>query len=134
MIIAIDFDGPIAEDRWPEIGPMTEDAAWGLRELANDEHALVLWTCREGEALREACAWLVSRMLDSCFSETNANPRFAIDAYGTDPRKIGADVYIDDKNLGGFPGWKKAVAMIGAMQPQPPYPKTKAAEHVQKWS
>ena len=115
MIIAIDFDGPIAEDRWPEIGPMTEDAAWGLRELANDGHALVLWTCREGEALKEAGAWLASRMLGSCFSETNANPRFAIDAYGTDPRKIGGDVYIDDKNLGGFPGWKKAVAMIRAM-------------------
>jgi len=27
-------------------------------------------------------------------------------------RKIDADIYIDDKNLGGFPGWTKVWEML----------------------
>jgi len=28
------------------------------------------------------------------------------------PRKIEADVFIDDRNLGGFPGWGKTFEML----------------------
>ncbi|MCK7539143.1 MAG: hypothetical protein MZV63_53570 [Marinilabiliales bacterium] len=28
------------------------------------------------------------------------------------PRKVNADIFIDDKNVGGFPGWGEVLNMI----------------------
>lgn len=39
------------------------------------------------------------------FAYANMNTKELIEFYGTDTRKISADMYIDDKNFGGFPGW-----------------------------
>lgn len=50
MIIAIDFDGTIVENRYPEIGHERPFAIETLKLLQQDHHRLVLWTCREGQA------------------------------------------------------------------------------------
>ena len=51
MIIAVDFDGTIVENRYPEIGEERPFATETLKMLIKDRHRLVLWTCREGELL-----------------------------------------------------------------------------------
>ena len=57
---------------------------------------VILWTCREGELLQQAVDWCKGMGLE--FDAVNENLPFMIERYGSDPRKIGADVYIDDKN------------------------------------
>lgn len=48
-IIAVDFDGTLCENKWPEIGePMFGTIAYLLKEKEQGAK-LILWTCRVGE-------------------------------------------------------------------------------------
>ena len=49
MVIAVDFDGTIVENKYPEIGQELPFAIETLKMLIKDRHRVVLWTCREGE-------------------------------------------------------------------------------------
>ena len=51
MIIAVDFDGTIVENRYPYIGNEKPFAIETLKLLTRDHHQLILWTCREGRLL-----------------------------------------------------------------------------------
>lgn len=95
-VIAIDFDGVICTDEHPEIGKPNMEIIQEARTLREKGTCLILWTCRTGkelEAAVEACRnWGLE------FDAVNENPKFRIDLYGgSDPRKIGADEYWDDK-------------------------------------
>ena len=57
MIIAIDFDGTVVDHRYPEIGPEAPGAIQTLRDLAEREHRLILFTMRSGYHLGEAIEW-----------------------------------------------------------------------------
>ena len=57
MIIAVDFDGTIVENRYPDIGKEIPFATETLRMLIHDGHQLILWTVREGKYLDEAVDW-----------------------------------------------------------------------------
>lgn len=104
MKIAVDFDGTIVEHRFPEIGEELVFAFETLRELQKQRHQLILWTFRNGKELDEAIEYCRNRGVE--FYAINKNyPEEVFD--DTISRKILADVYIDDKNLGGFPGWVK---------------------------
>lgn len=98
MIIAIDFDGTLVDDQFPEIGepiwPMV-DAVW---RLGFTDHELVLWTSRVGEKLEEAVKWCEEH--DLKFASINSNTPGNLSQYGTDPRKVFADIYIDDRTVG----------------------------------
>ena len=103
MTIAVDFDGTIVEHKFPEIGKEKPFAIETLLQLQEDGNRLILWTSREGELLEKAVAFCHERGLD--FYAINSNqPRGALFASqaGT---KVVADVYIDDRNLGGLPDW-----------------------------
>jgi len=100
MIIAIDFDGTIAHNAWPSIGEPVEGAIETIGNLYAEGHMLVLWTCRSGGPLDWACRWLDYHGVLDCFAAFNRNLSSALEQYGTDPRKIGADLYIDDAALG----------------------------------
>ena len=54
MTIAVDFDGTIVENRYPEIGDERMFATETLKMLIQDRHRLILWTCREGRLLDDA--------------------------------------------------------------------------------
>ena len=56
---------------------------------------VILWTCRCGDLLEEAVAWC--RMFGLEFDAVNENVAQTLEQYGTESRKISADVYIDDK-------------------------------------
>ncbi len=100
--IAVDFDGTIVEHNYPRIGKDKLFAFETLRELQKHGALIILWTFRSGKELEEAVGYCRNKGIE--FYAVNRNyPEEEYDE-GTS-RKINADVYIDDKNLGGFPGW-----------------------------
>ena len=109
MIIAIDFDGTIVEHKYPDIGKEMLFAFETMKELQKQNHQLILWTYRSGKELDEAIEFCRERGLE--FYAVNKNyPEEECDERIS--RKIQADVYIDDRNLGGFPGWSKVWQML----------------------
>lgn len=98
MIIAIDFDGTLVEDAFPKIGEAYDDMVDVVRRLGHTDHELILWTSRVDERRAEAVKWCVDHGLK--FTSVNANSPRNLEAYGTDPRKVFANVYIDDRALG----------------------------------
>lgn len=104
MIIAVDFDGTIVEHEYPKIGKEKIFATETLRQLINDGHRLILWTVREGELLDEAVEWCRQRGVE--FYAVNKDfPEENISKNEHFSRKIKADVWIDDLNIGGLPDW-----------------------------
>lgn len=104
MRIAVDFDGTIVENNFPGIGREMLFAFETMKELQKQGDQLILWTFRSGEQLEEAVEFCRSRGIE--FYAVNKNyPEEEYDS--TISRKVDADVYIDDKNFGGFPGWSK---------------------------
>ncbi|OYO76087.1 hypothetical protein C8E03_108132 [Lachnotalea glycerini] len=95
-VIAVDFDGTLCVSEWPEIGEPNKDLIRHLkfRKLQGDK--LILWTCRCEERLTEAVEWCKEQGLE--FDAVNENLPELIALFGGNPRKICADIYIDDKN------------------------------------
>ncbi len=109
MKIAVDFDGTIVEHKYPAIGKELLFAFETLRELQKKNHQLILWTFRHGKELDEAIEYCLERGIE--FYAVNQNyPEEEYD--GSVSRKIDADIYIDDRNLGGFPGWSAVWQML----------------------
>ena len=94
-IIAVDFDGTLCENKWPEIGePILPMLAY-IKKRKRHGARLILWTNRSGERLDEAVAWCAARGI--AFNAVNENLPEIIQQFGSDCRKIYADEYIDDR-------------------------------------
>ena len=107
--IAVDFDGTIVEHQYPEIGKEKLFAFQTLKELEKRGARIILWTFRTGRELEEAVSFCRQNGVE--FYAVNKNyPEEIVDE--TVSRKIDADIYIDDKNLGGFPGWREVWQML----------------------
>jgi hydroxymethylpyrimidine pyrophosphatase-like HAD family hydrolase len=104
MKIAVDFDGTIVENKYPEVGEEIIFAIETLKQLQRKGHQLILWTYRTGKELDEAVEFCRKQGLE--FYAVNKNYPEEKPEDGL-PRKINADVYIDDKNLNGFVEWGK---------------------------
>ena len=104
MIIAIDFDGTIFKTDYPTIKEVMPDARRVIRKLFDAGHIIIIWTCREMEEKDRAICALRTHKIPYHYINENIPGKSII--YGNDCRKIGADCFIDDRNLGGFPGWK----------------------------
>ena len=100
MIIAVDFDGILAEDngQFPKIGPPIYQMVSFTRELIDLGHEVVLWTSRTDKALEDAVSWCMDRGLYFCAINDNAPSNKAKYAaqYPNGTRKVSADIYIDD--------------------------------------
>lgn len=102
MILAIDFDGTIVEHKYPKIGKEVPFATMTLKKLQKEGHRLILWTYRSGKELEEAVKFCEDKGIE--FYAINRNyPEEEMNENIS--RKILADVYIDDRNLGGLPDW-----------------------------
>ena len=111
MLIAVDFDGTIVEHRYPEIGKEIPFAIETLKKLAAERHRIILWSVREGKLLDEAVAFCRERGLE--FYAVNRDyPEEEAERNRHFSRKIKADVFIDDRNLGGLPDWGTIYEMI----------------------
>lgn len=110
MTIAVDFDGTIVEHEYPKIGKPIPFAIDVLKKLQyEDHHMLILWTVREGTLLDEAVEYCKNKGLE--FYAVNKNfPEETLEPGIS--RKIVADIYIDDRNLGGIPDWGLIYRMI----------------------
>lgn len=95
-IIAVDFDGTLCCDRWPNIGaPNTKLINYLLQEKQKGAR-IILWTCRTEDRLQEAVNWCTRHNIT--LDAVNENLEEAIEMFGGDSRKIFAHEYIDDKN------------------------------------
>jgi hypothetical protein len=102
MVIAVDFDGTIVEHAYPKIGKPIPFAIEVLKKLQKEErHTLLLWTVREGDLLQEALNYCSKQGVE--FYAANKN--YPEEETGDKPRKLTADIFIDDKNIGGLPDW-----------------------------
>ena len=101
MVIAVDFDGTIVEHRYPEIGKEIPFATATLRQLIADGHELILWTVREGDLLRDAVEYCRKRGV--VFFAVNRDFEEEDGTNSDFSRKIRADLFIDDRNVGGLP-------------------------------
>ena len=110
MTIAIDFDGTIVEHRYPKIGNEIPFATDTLKMLIKDRHRLILWTVREGKLLDEAVEWCRERGVD--FYAVNRDYPEEDAAHHGFSRKVKADLFIDDRNLGGLPDWGDIYRMV----------------------
>jgi len=107
--IAVDFDGTIVEHQYPEIGKEKLFAFQTLKELEKRGARIILWTFRTGKELEDAVNFCRQNGVE--FYAVNKNyPEEVQDE--TVSRKIDADIYIDDKNIGGFPGWSEVWQML----------------------
>ena len=103
LLIAVDFDGTVVEDRYPNVGKPLPFAIETLKMLQADGHRIILWTYRHGKKLDEAVEFLKGQgvppyAINRSYPEEASHPNDV-------SRKIPADLFIDDRNFGGFPGW-----------------------------
>ena len=97
--IAVDFDGTIVTHEYPKIGREIPFAIETLKMLIRDHHRLILWSVREGELLQEAVDWCRERGVE--FWAVNKDyPEESLDNNNHFSRKIKADYFIDDRNIG----------------------------------
>ncbi len=109
LTIAVDFDGTIVEHRFPDIGRTRPLAFQTLKALQDKGHRLILWTYRKGKELDDAVDFCLKHGIE--FYAINKNyPDEVWDE--TESRKILADLYIDDRNLGGIPSWGEIFKII----------------------
>ncbi len=110
MTIAVDFDGTIVEHAYPKIGKPVPFSFDVLKRLQSECGCnLILWSVREGELLAEAVEFCRKNGLE--FYAVNANyPEEKPDDVRS--RKVVADLYIDDRNLGGMPDWGVIYRMV----------------------
>lgn len=109
LVIAIDFDGTIVEHRYPFIGKIRPFAFETMEALQIKGHRLILWSHRSGKKLEEAVNFCKAHGIE--FYAVNKNyPEEVWDE--NDSRKILADIYIDDRNVGGLPGWGEIYKII----------------------
>lgn len=109
-IIAVDFDGTIVDDKYPEIGKAKIFAFETMRQLQSEGYRLILWTYRSGKYLDEAVEFCRKNgiefyAINNSFEEENFDKT-------KQSRKINADIFVDDRNLGGFPGWSDVYQII----------------------
>lgn len=96
-VIAVDFDNTIAKTKYPEIIKPISETINFLRKAKENGATIILWTCREGAVLNDAVEWCKINNVPIDFVNENVPARS--EYWGNDSRKIGADLYIDDKSF-----------------------------------
>lgn len=123
---AVDFDGTLCTDAFPEIGEPKLKIIEFVRSLAASGSKIILHTCRENgtrKLLDEAMAFCEAHKIPIFAVNENPDNKFAalIGLKPSDSRKVLADLYIDDKamnpahieqsELHGY--WKRHMDSIG---------------------
>ncbi len=102
-VVAVDFDGTICENAFPDIGKPKKNIIKYVKNLAKDGSKIILFTCREDGEGRK----LLSEAVEFCEEQqipiyaVNENPdNIYPEIYKTPVgRKMYADLYIDDKAI-----------------------------------
>lgn len=110
LTIAIDFDGTIATEAYPEMGTLIKDADTVIQQLYADGHNIIINTCRTGKYEGHAVDFLNANYIP--FHYINGNMPEIVKKYGGDSRKVSADIYIDNKDIKGIPTWDEIYTII----------------------
>ena len=94
-VLAVDFDGCLCVNKWPEIGDPNWNAIHTLLDHKSDGGKVILWTCREGQMLEDAVMWCLNHGLK--FDAVNDNLPENKEYFGNNCRKVWANEYWDDK-------------------------------------
>lgn len=94
-IIALDFDGCVVTNKYPEIGEPIEKNIRKLKEEQAAGAKVILWTNRRGDYLKQAVDFCNDHGIR--LDAVNANLPEIIEAFGGDTRKIFANEYWDDR-------------------------------------
>lgn len=108
-VIAVDFDGTIVTHAYPAIGKEMLFAFATLKELQARGHKLILWTFRSGDLLDEAVEYCRKNGVEFYAVNKNYPEEVFSDKIS---RKVNADIFIDDRNIGGFRGWSEVWQML----------------------
>ncbi len=109
LTIAVDFDGTIVENAYPRIGKPRIFAFETLRKLNEEGHRLIFWTYRHGDRLEEAVEFCKENGVEF-YAVNKSFPEERFD--DSQSRKILADIFIDDRNIGGVYGWGEVYQML----------------------
>ena len=116
MRIAVDLDGTIVENHYPAIGVEKPFAVKVLKQLAAEGDDIILWTARSGPLLQDAVDWCESKGLKFFAVNSNYHTCVAHQNGFKGSRTIHADIFIDDRIIGGFPGWPVIYAKISSIR------------------
>lgn len=94
-IIAVDFDGCLCKNDYPNIGEPNHHVITSLLWAQYNGAKIILWTCRTGKQLDEAVEWCKDYGIK--FDAVNGNLPSLIEAFGNDSRKVYATEYWDDR-------------------------------------
>lgn len=100
-IYAVDFDGTLCENAWPEIGEPITNMIEYVKRVQSYGSKIILWTCREGDDLLKAISWCAGHGI--FFDAVNDNLEETKQWFGGNSRKVVADVYIDDRSMRVLP-------------------------------
>lgn len=101
MIVAVDFDGTLVTDKYPDIGEPNFEMIDLCKRLQANGAKLILWTSRDNDTEERH----LDRAVEFCkshgisFDAVNRNIDEAIELFHNDARKVYADAYIDDKAI-----------------------------------
>lgn len=107
--IAVDFDGTVVEDKYPKIGRPKLFAFETMKKLQERGHRLILWTYRHGDRLQEAVDFCKENGIEF-YAVNRSFPEEEFD--GTVSRKLNADYFIDDRNIGGLVEWGEVYQLL----------------------
>ena len=113
MIIAVDFEGVIYD---PKADKEVHGAVAALRRLHDKGHSIILWSSQSERQLLWAINWMLKKGIP--LNGINVPALGEIKSVDVSPRKIQADVYIESKVVGGFPGWQKVEEYIESLTVQ----------------
>lgn len=94
-VIAVDFDGTLAVTKYPAILKPKKRMIRKIKKHRKNGDKIILWTCRSRQDLIDAIDWCWDNGI--YFDAVNENLSDEIIKFKNDPRKIGADIYYDDK-------------------------------------
>ena len=94
-IIAVDFDGTLVENNFPDIGEPIAETITALLDEQRRGARVILWTCRSGDNLTAAMDWCKNSGIK--LDAVNENLPEMIEFFGGDTRKIFANEYWDDR-------------------------------------
>ncbi|MDD2634378.1 MAG: hypothetical protein PHW82_02640 [Bacteroidales bacterium] len=127
--IAVDFDGTIVEHIYPDIGEIIPGAFDVLRELQENGHKLILWTVRDGIDLQAAIDFCIDHGI-MFYAANESYPNEEFNKYIS--RKIDVDIFIDDRNIGGFIGWDKIREILIPNSPNNKHNSKLQENHIKK--
>lgn len=109
FILAVDYDGTLVEDTFPEKGDFNKNVVEKVKDFKKNGAEIVLWTCREGSSLSEAVGRCYEEGIEfDAVNENSPSENIYIEKLKKESgdtmaqRKIYADIYVDDKAPGSI--------------------------------